>query len=203
MFEVFSRKLTENFSFWVKNVTSPKEAKKYSQIFFSQHVWKGSNPEEIFDLMETTFCQTSELGQILSKYFLLKISDIKLNYAFLVLWSIFEEINWKPLLHQKVNVSEWSQELLRKLFFLNKFENGKILRKIMIWWKQLFLVKPVKWDKYWWKWFSASNDPHTAKLCFSCVLKNFRGNWQKLHFLDQKLDYLRNKLRNTHKQFFS
>ncbi len=160
-------------------MTSPKEAKKYSQIFFSQQVWKGSNLENIFDLMETTFCQTSDLGQILPKYFLFKISDIELNYAFLVLWRIFEEINWKPLLHQIVNVSEWSQELLRKLFFLNKFENGKFLRKIMIWWKQLFLVKPVKWDKYWWKCFFASNDPHTAKLCFSCVLTKKISFWIK------------------------
>ena len=120
-----------------------KKLRNIHKYFFSQHVWKGSNPEKIFDLMETTFCQTSDLGQILPKYSLLKISDIELNYAFLVLWSIFEEINWKPLLHQIVTVSEWSQELLRKLFFLNKFENGKFLRKIMIWWKHLF------WSNQW------------------------------------------------------
>ena len=39
-------------------------------------------------------------------------------------------------------------EILRKLVFLNKFENGKILRKIWICFKKLFLFKPVKWWKY-------------------------------------------------------
>ena len=50
--------------FWVKNVTSEKEAKNYSESYFSKQVGKGSNPEEYFDLMKHYFGQSSEMEQI-------------------------------------------------------------------------------------------------------------------------------------------
>ena len=44
------------------------------------------------------FVQSSKTGQILTKtVFLLKMSHIQLNYAFLLFWSIFGEFNWKIL----------------------------------------------------------------------------------------------------------
>ena len=37
--------------FLVKMWLSQKEAQKYLEIFFSQQVWKGTNPEENLDLL--------------------------------------------------------------------------------------------------------------------------------------------------------
>ena len=42
--------------------------------------------------------------------------------------------------------------------------------------KQLFLIKPKKGDKYIKKSVSPQSESHTAKLCLSAVLKHFGGN---------------------------
>ena len=52
------------------------------------------------------------------------------------------------------------------------FERGKLEENLDLF-KQLFLIKPVKGDKYEQKFFSPQNEPHTAKLCLSVVLKHF------------------------------
>ena len=58
--------------------------------------------------------------------FLLNISHIQLNYAFLLLGSIFSEIHWKLLfLVKKVIISEWSSEVLKKCFFQKKLKSLK------------------------------------------------------------------------------
>ena len=44
--------------------------------------------------------------------------------------------------------------------------------------------------------------PHKAKLCFAVVLKNFGGNSLKTSLFIPKIYYLRNKLRNTQKDYF-
>ena len=51
--------------------------------------------------------------------------------------------------------------------------------------------------------FSPKNEPHTAKLCFSFLLKHFVGNSLKTYLLIQKSDYLRKVHRNTQKVCFS
>ena len=51
--------------------------------------------------------------------------------------------------------------------------------------------------------FSLQNVPQTTKLCFSFVLKHFRGNFLKTSLFSQKSDYTRKKLRNTQKDYFS
>ena len=80
---------------------------------------------------------------------LLKTSNIQLNYPSLLFCSILGEVHWKILfLVKKVTISERITEILRKLIFLNKFEKAQILRKILICFKQNFLIKPVKGDKY-------------------------------------------------------
>ena len=54
------------------------------------------------------------------------MSHIQLNYAFLLFWSIFGEMNRELLfLVKKVAISERSTEILRKLVFLNMFVKGK------------------------------------------------------------------------------
>ena len=77
------------------------------------------------------------------------MSHIQLNYAFLLFWSVFGEIHWKIIfLVKNVTISERSSEILRKFVFLNKFEKDQIQKKIWICYKQLFLFKTLKWDKY-------------------------------------------------------
>ncbi len=51
--------------------------------------------------------------------------------------------------------------------------------------------------------FSPQNEPHTAKLCFSAVLKQFRGNSLKNSLFSQKSDYLRKGHGNNQKVCFS
>ncbi len=53
------------------------------------------------------------------------------------------------------------------------------------------------------KSFSPQNELHTAKLCFSVVLKNFCRNSLKASLFIKKIDYPRKKLRNTQKDNFS
>ena len=72
------------------------------------------------------------------------------------------------------------------------------------WWKQLF------WSNQWnvtniiENSLSPQNVPHTAKLSLSGVLKLFRQKLtKKLFFKIKKIDYLKEKLRKTHKLFFS
>ena len=57
-----------------------------------------------------------------------------------------------------------------------------------------FLVKPVKWDKYYHS-FLPQNEPHRAKLSFSDVLKHFRGNLVKNSLLGLQSDNLRKMLK--------
>ena len=51
--------------------------------------------------------------------------------------------------------------------------------------------------------FSPQSEPHTAKLCFSVVLKDFWGNLQITSLFLSKNDYLRKGHRNTQKVCFS
>ena len=53
------------------------------------------------------------------------------------------------------------------------------------------------------KKISPQNEPHTAKLCFSFVLKHFGGHSLKTSLFSQKSDYLRKDHRNTQKVCFS
>ena len=64
------------------------------------------------------------------------------------------------------------------------------------------MIKPFKGNKYFKKCFSPVSEPHTAKLCFSVVLKHFLGNSQRTSLFSPKIDYLRKEPRNTQKFFF-
>ncbi len=50
--------------------------------------------------------------------------------------------------------------------------------------------------------FSHQSEPHTDKLCFSVVLKHFRGNSERTSLFSPKKDYLRKELRNIQNFFF-
>ena len=96
-------------------------------------------------------------------------------------------------------------ELLRKFVFLNMFEKGQILRKIWICFKTLF-DQTSKMEKIFKKaCFSPQCEPHTDKLCYSVVLKHFRGNSQKTSLFGQKSDFSERsieKLRNLFNLLF-
>ena len=100
-----------------------------------------------FDWCYKCFVKTCKIRQISTKtVFLLNISQIQLNYAFLLFWSIFGEIHWKILFLVKKEISQKeAQKYSKHLFFST---NLKIQRTIWICGKQLFWFKPVKWDKY-------------------------------------------------------
>ena len=84
--------------------------------------------------------------EILTKTcFLLKVSHIQLNYPFLIFSSIFVEIH-KELLYlvQKVTISKKGQKYSKSLFFLTSLKMGNPEENLDLF-KQLFLIKPVKW----------------------------------------------------------
>ena len=71
-----------------------------------------------------------------------------LNYAFLLFWSISGEIHREPFfLEIKVTISETSTEKLGNFFFY-QFWKGENPEENLDLLKQLFLIKPVKADKY-------------------------------------------------------
>ena len=96
-------------------------------------------------------------------------------------------------------------ELLWKFVFLNMFEKGQILKKIWICFKTL-CDQTSKMEKIFKKTcFSPQYEPHTDKLCFSVVLKHFRGNSQKTSLLGQKVTFSKRnieKLRNLFNLIF-
>ena len=50
--------------------------------------------------------------------------------------------------------------------------------------------------------FSPYSEQHTAKQCFSVVLKHFRGYSQRTSLFSQKIGYLRKEHLNTQKFVF-
>ena len=70
------------------------------------------------------------------------------NLCFSVVLKGFGEIHRELLfLVQNVTMSERRPEILIKFVLHNMFEKGQILRKNLYLFKQLFLIKPVKWKK--------------------------------------------------------
>ena len=116
------------------------------------------------------------------------MSHLQIKFAFRLFWSILGEIHWKFLfLNIKLTLSERSSDVIGKFVFLNKLEKGKIHRKIWIICKQNLLYEAIKWDIYKQKKISPQNETHTAKLCFSVILKHFWGNSLKNSLFIQKL----------------
>ena len=121
-----------------------------------------------------------------------------LFYCFEAFWGKFTE-----------NFSFWSQKWLfqkraqkysESVFFLTCLKRGKSWGEIGFVWTNIFdqtskreqiLTKTV---------FSPQSETHTAKLYFSVVLKNFRGNSQRNSLFSPKSDHLR-KSREIHRIF--
>ena len=140
-FEAFWEKLTENFSF-VKKMTILDRNRNTQNGYFSQQLWKEANQEVNMDLFKQLIWFNKWKGKniIKKKVFLLKVSQIELNFAFVMYWSIYGKIHWNLLfLVKKVIITEKNTEILRKLVFLNKFEKRQIQRKIWICLSNYFL----------------------------------------------------------------
>ena len=76
------------------------------------------------------------------------MSYILLNYAFLFFWSSFGQIHIEHyFLDINVTITETSTEILRTLFFLPRLKGANPEKNLDLF-KQLFLIKPVKVDKY-------------------------------------------------------
>ena len=103
---------------------------------------------------------------------------------------------------QKITISERSSEILRKITFLNKFKNEKIWAKFGFSVHKCFCSKQKNGTIFNTNCFYPQNEPHRAKLCFSVVLKHFRGNSLIISLFWSKRDYLRKDHRNTQKVFF-
>ena len=134
-FEVFMWKFTENFSFLSKKWLSLKRATEILRKFVFLTMFEGGNPEANLDLFKQLFLIKPVKGDKYYKktIFLPKLSHIQLNYAFLLFWSIFGEIQREILvLVKKVTISETSTEILWKLVFLTMFEKWQIQWKIWV-----------------------------------------------------------------------
>ncbi len=84
------------------------------------------------------------MGNIKNLGFLLNVSHIQRNYAFLFFCSILGKIHRELLfLGKKVSISERSTELLRKFVFLTFLKRLNPEENLELF-KQLFLIKPVK-----------------------------------------------------------
>ena len=85
-----------------------------------------------------------------------------------------------------MTISEKSTVIPRKFVFLPCLK-GANHEEYLDWFKELFLIKPLKGDKYYQKLFISQSEPHTAKLCLSVVLKTFGEIHRELFFLDIKV----------------
>ena len=106
---------------------------------------------------------------------------------FCCFWSIFGEIH-RELFFLDTNVtrSKTITEILRKFVFLTMFEKEQILKKILICLK-IFLIKPVKGDKYQQKLFFSTKWTTFWKTVFLLFWSVFVELHRELLFLDIKL----------------
>ena len=129
-------------------VTIAETSPEILRIFvFLSIFWKGQILRKIWICINNCFDQTSKRWQILTKtVFLPILSQIQLNYAFLLFWSINGENHRELFFLVKMWLSQKSAlKYSENLIFLpclkgvNPEENSDLF-------KQLFLNKPVKGD---------------------------------------------------------
>ena len=161
-----------------------KENRKTHKFVFLNMFENRQTLRKIWICLNNCFWSNQWKGtNIKQKLFFSPMSNIQLNYALLLFWSILEEIHRELLfLDQKVTFSERRTEILTNFFFLNMFENGQILRKIRICLNNSFWSNQWKGTNIKKICFSPHTEPHTVKLCFSVVLKFFRKFTENFSF---------------------
>ena len=78
----------------------------------------------------------------------------------------------------------WNTQKVCFSYHVGKLANPEVNLDLF---KQLFLIKPVRKDKYYKEMFFSKREPHSAKLCLSVVLKLFEKIHRKLFFLNVKV----------------
>ncbi len=147
-----------------------------------------------FDFMETTFFgQTCETGQILT------ITVFLLNEpAF-----FFKPFrgNWLKisLLGLKIDYLRKKLRITQKVFFPQVWKRGKSRGKVLICLKPFFMVKSLKWDKYYRKGFPLQ-EPYTAFLLFWSIFAEID---RKLFFWVKKVTISERSQELLRKLFFS
>ena len=113
--------------FLVKNMTISERSTEILRIFFFNKFEKGRIKRIIWICLNKYFCQSSKMGQLLTKIvFLHKLSHIQLNYATQLFLRILDLILWKPLFFVlKVTISERNREILWNLYFLTILKRRK------------------------------------------------------------------------------
>ena len=129
------------------------------------------------------------------------MSHIQLNYAPLLFFSNFGKFSENFSFLSKRGYLRKKHKILTKFFFLTCLKRA-IPEEYLDLFKQMFLIKPLKGTNINKNCFSPKSEPHTAKLCFPVVLKQFRANSLKTSLISLKIDYLRKEYRNTQKSFF-
>ena len=91
------------------------------------------------------------------------------------------------LLGQKSNYLRRKLRITQYYFLSTSLKIGKCLGKVFIWWKQLFLGQTSEMGQILQEMdLPPQNEPHTAKLSFSGVLKQFLGNLLNFSFESKK-----------------
>ena len=128
------------------------------------------------------------------------MNHIQLNYASLLFWSIFvgshSELFFLDII---LTITEMSTEILRKFVFLTMFEKRQILRKIRICLNNCFWSNQLKGININKNCFTPLSEQHTAKLCYSVVLKHFWENSYRTFLFRHKRNHLRNQHWKTQK----
>ena len=186
-------------SLFVQKLYLKQKLRMHRNLFFLYKFVNGKSWGK-FTLMKELFSQTSEMEKVLTKMvFLFKISHIHLNQAFLIFWSIFAEIDWKPFFGLK---SDYLRKKLWNTQFSATLKWGKSYWKFWFDRNNFFLSNQWNGTNITKNCFPPKNEPLTVKLSFSGVMKHFRGNWLKTSLWVKKCDYLIKTLRITQRVIF-
>ena len=164
MFGSIFAEISWKLLFLSKILIPQKESKKYSEMIFFQQVRNGANPEENFDLMETSFFgQSSEMEQLLTNILPSQNEPHTVKLSFSDIWSIFAEIDWKPLFLQKSVCLGIKLRIFSKDIFLNKFDEANTEQKFWFNGNNFFWANQWNWTNIDKNGFPPQNELHIAK----------------------------------------
>ena len=203
-FEAFSGKFIENFSFYSKKLLSQKRAQKYLESLFFLTTLKGTNTEENLDLFnQMLLIKPVKWGEYKQTFFLLKVSHIQLNYAFLLFCSILGKIHREHVFLVQKKLSQKVAEKLSEICFSQQFWKGTNPEENLNLFKQLFLIKPVKWGKYYQRRVFLLKVSYKQLNYAFLLFWSIRGEiYRELLFLVQKVTFSE-KSREILRNFFS
>ena len=165
-FGALLRNMTKNNSFLSKKCFPQQNKLHTAKLSFSavlNHLY-GNWPKKLIEVKKKCFSHENEPHRAI------------LSYS-AILKFFFTQIDNKLVIQVKnvIFSSNFAQYSFAKLFYCIETFLQKLTKKLS------FRSK---------KCFSHQNEPHTAILCFSAILKHFNGNWQKTSLFGQKSVFL-------------